>query len=220
MIKRIRITDFKSIEDVTVELGDVTVLVGRSGTGKTNFVNALRFLRAHLSDPQMSSSSVKWPEILPKGKQNPAMTFEVQFDILGVDGSFEYRLSFGNHPRVPNKFVQEESLHVGESCLFHHKANQWISEPAIVPVPKLANMAMLGELPQLPDAVIALTALTQGIGCYEFESNVLTGDVQATPGMGSRSSDSRGSSGLQDNGANFLAVLKDIGINLDDLNVA
>ena len=45
MIKRIKIRDFKSIRDLDVDLGPITVLVGRSGTGKSNFVQAIRFLR-------------------------------------------------------------------------------------------------------------------------------------------------------------------------------
>ena len=35
MIKRIRITNFKSLQDVSVELSPVTVLIGRSGSGKS-----------------------------------------------------------------------------------------------------------------------------------------------------------------------------------------
>jgi predicted ATPase len=38
MIKRIKIRDFKSIREVDLELDPVTVLVGRSGTGKSNIV--------------------------------------------------------------------------------------------------------------------------------------------------------------------------------------
>jgi predicted ATPase len=34
MIKRIRIRDFKSIGELDLELDPVTVLVGRTGTGK------------------------------------------------------------------------------------------------------------------------------------------------------------------------------------------
>jgi AAA ATPase domain len=45
MIHRFRVRVFKSIADVDVDLSPVTVLVGRSGTGKSNFVQALRFLR-------------------------------------------------------------------------------------------------------------------------------------------------------------------------------
>ena len=48
MIEQIRIQNFKSIRDVTVELSPVTVLIGRSGVGKSNFLRAIRFLRNYL----------------------------------------------------------------------------------------------------------------------------------------------------------------------------
>ena len=48
MIRRIRIQNFRSLIDVDVELEPLTVLIGRSGTGKSNFVGAIRFLRDYL----------------------------------------------------------------------------------------------------------------------------------------------------------------------------
>ena len=61
MIHRFRVQNFKSIVDVDVDLSPVTVLVGKSGTGKSNFVQALRFLRDVLiskSDPTTIVASV------------------------------------------------------------------------------------------------------------------------------------------------------------------
>jgi len=49
MIHRIRIQNFKSLRDVTVDLSPVTVFIGKSGTGKMNFAEAIRFLRDYLS---------------------------------------------------------------------------------------------------------------------------------------------------------------------------
>jgi AAA15 family ATPase/GTPase len=49
MIKKIRITNFKSLEDVTVSLEPVTILIGPSGSGKTNVVQAIKWLRDFLS---------------------------------------------------------------------------------------------------------------------------------------------------------------------------
>ncbi|MCU0482490.1 MAG: AAA family ATPase, partial [Anaerolineae bacterium] len=43
-IKRITIKNYRSITDLTVELEDLTVLVGANGSGKSNFVDVLRFL--------------------------------------------------------------------------------------------------------------------------------------------------------------------------------
>lgn len=49
MLKRVGVVGFESLADVTVELGSLTVLIVRSGTGKSNFVDGLRFLRAFLA---------------------------------------------------------------------------------------------------------------------------------------------------------------------------
>jgi predicted ATPase len=43
-LRRVRIRNFKSIGDCDVDLGRLTVLVGRNGAGKSNFLDALRFV--------------------------------------------------------------------------------------------------------------------------------------------------------------------------------
>lgn len=43
-LKRVKIRDYKSIATADVELGPLTVLVGRNGSGKSNFLDALRFI--------------------------------------------------------------------------------------------------------------------------------------------------------------------------------
>ena len=68
MIKRIKIRDFKSIREVELELGSVTVLVGRSGTGKSNLVQAIRFLRNLLLDQNEAVNfEFGWGRIVPVG---------------------------------------------------------------------------------------------------------------------------------------------------------
>lgn len=44
MLTRVRVRNYKSLADVDVELGPLTVLVGQNSTGKSNFVDALHFL--------------------------------------------------------------------------------------------------------------------------------------------------------------------------------
>ena len=67
MIHRIAIKNFKSL-DVDFRLDPVTVLVGRSGTGKTNLVDGLRWLRQFLQQPVMvfgnGSSPTFWQKVL------------------------------------------------------------------------------------------------------------------------------------------------------------
>ena len=43
-LRRVLIRNFKSIEKCDIGLGNLTVLVGRNGSGKSNFLDALRFV--------------------------------------------------------------------------------------------------------------------------------------------------------------------------------
>jgi energy-coupling factor transporter ATP-binding protein EcfA2 len=46
MIRKVRIENFKSIADLTLELGRVTVLIGANGSGKSNILEAITFASA------------------------------------------------------------------------------------------------------------------------------------------------------------------------------
>ena len=45
MITRLRISNFRSIEELDLEPGAITILVGPNGSGKTNVIHAIAFLR-------------------------------------------------------------------------------------------------------------------------------------------------------------------------------
>ncbi len=79
MIHRFRVQNFKSIIDVTVELSPVTVLVGKSGTGKSNFVQALRFLRDVLISNQTLIQS--WSQLRPVMASDAPTSFLVEFSV-------------------------------------------------------------------------------------------------------------------------------------------
>ncbi|HEV8539324.1 MAG TPA: AAA family ATPase, partial [Bacteroidota bacterium] len=42
MITRIRVKSYKSLADIDVKLGPLTVLVGPNGSGKSNLIDVLR----------------------------------------------------------------------------------------------------------------------------------------------------------------------------------
>ena len=43
-VRRLRLRNYKSISVCDVELGQLTLLVGRNGSGKSNFLDGLRFV--------------------------------------------------------------------------------------------------------------------------------------------------------------------------------
>ncbi len=208
MIHRYRVQNFKSILDVTVDLSSVTVLVGRSGTGKSNFVESLRCLRDVLSPPQKTQQM--WPQVKPATVPDAQTRFEMEFSIVGVEERFTYALSLAKQgPQAP---PVEESLRLGDGYLFHqrregNRQSEWVAAPELLQVPE-AGPIVLGRIPSISEVVIAFTALTSGIGCYIFPAKVLCGGKQE-----------QSATGLNDDATNYLDALKDVVSNLQDLNV-
>ena len=184
MIHRFRVENFKSIHDVDVHLSPVTVLVGKSGTGKSSFVQALRFLRDVLiSNPQLQQS---WPEFQRVMASDAPTTFSVEFSVAGLEERFQYDLSINKSG--PQQPPDNERLALGDQCLFHQArtktgSTSWLVEPQLLPVPKAGAIA-IGRIPSISEIVIAFTALTSGIGCYVFSDKVLCTERGETMDLG------------------------------------
>lgn len=206
MIHRFRVQNFKSIIDVEVDLADVTVLVGKSGTGKSNFVEAIRTLRDILSSQQqLHELQQKWVQVCPATVPKALTQFEVEFAIAGIPERFTYSLAISQ--QGPQAHPESEILRLGDLVLFHQAKAKWVHEPELLQVPQGGPVA-LGRIPSISEVVVAFTALTSGIGCYVFPDKVLTGGRQNQP-----------TSGLDDRALNYLYALKEIVSNLQDLHV-
>ena len=203
MIKRIHIQNFRSLLDVTVDLDPLTVLIGRSGTGKSNFVQAIRFLRDSLATRAINFNQPgAVPRIFHVEHDNDPLVYEVEFEIKGLSKDFRYRLEFN-----PKKGQYGEKLEIGGDVLFHHTEKKWIVTPKVIP-PPAPNGIMLGAIPGLQESTFAYVALRSGIGCYDFPSDILVG-----PGSKGALADS----GFTDRGDNYLLVADRI---LSDLSKA
>ena len=214
MIHRFRVQNFKSLIDVAVDLSPVTVLVGRSGTGKSNFVHALRFLRDLLSTTDQGKDLRQtWAQLRPATLPNGPTRFEVDFSIIGIEERFTYQLSLDQPSPPPALLPLEERLTLGDTCLFHQTHDgkplqpRWVVAPELLQ-PPTPGQIVLGRIPSLSEVVIAFTALTSGIGCYVFSDKVLCGGTKQ-----------QSTSGLADEATNFLDAIKEIVSNLQDLNV-
>lgn len=212
MIKRITIKNFKSLENVTVELGDVTVLVGRSGTGKTNFVDAIRYLRDFSVFYGQTSKPIyqNWQKLSAATSEDTTIKISLDFQVHGIVEEFCYSLSIVPDPQKPP--VSNELLRLGDNILFHQMDGKWLVEPSLVQVPK-AGPPALGRIPSISEVVIAYTAVTSSIGCYHFPATVLTSSNNASEKKHATSV------GLLDDASNYLAALKEIVMNLRDLSI-
>ncbi|MDX1947815.1 MAG: AAA family ATPase [Pirellulaceae bacterium] len=225
MIKRIRIQNFKSIRDIEVCLGPLTVLVGRSGTGKSNFVNAIRFIRDYLAwgDGAVRGHDA-WKYILPAGR-GEAPGFSLDFVVPGHDEEFTYSFALVNKAERGGVQLKSESLTVGSSDVFVQSDNRWIRPPQTAPIPQLGQLA-LGSLSAIPEARIAFTALTNGIGCYEFSSEVAGTDIgnihqspQAKMAQQSGVQQFPANGSLLDDAANYVPAATSIIGNLSNLGL-
>jgi predicted ATPase len=151
MIKQIRIQNFRSLVDVTVDLDPLTVLIGRSGTGKSNFVQAIRFLRDSLNVRNMNANALGGVHrVLHVAHQKEPLDYNLRFSIAGIGESFEYRLRV--NPSAAQ--VLEEYLKL-EKTLFHQAAGKWVHPPEVLPVPE-PQAIMLGAIPGLQESTFAL----------------------------------------------------------------
>jgi predicted ATPase len=216
MIKRIRIRDFKSIREIDLELDQVTVLVGRSGTGKSNIVQAIRFLRnILLNEGHAVAYELGWQRIVPVGESRPKPTIEVWFTVPSENDDYNYCVTYGTlgQSQFPGQILlREERLSLGSEVLFSRTKKddnqwEWRNAPRVSPVPKShPDGPMMGLFPSLQRVVFANAALSTGIGYYHFPATALTPLVVSQQGHEVMQK----LPGLWDNGANYRDVVRGI----------
>ncbi len=123
MLKSIRLSNFKSISDKPVTLGGFNVLIGANAAGKSNFVDALRFVHSALDDGISSAVGRRfgWDNVLTRGKSRAdKITAEIICDFKEPKREFkvgkktympvgcEYKLELGY--RAGRTYLNSETL--------------------------------------------------------------------------------------------------------------
>lgn len=218
MIKRIRICDFKSIRELELELNAVTVLVGRSGTGKSNIVQAIRFLRNLLIDlNQAVQHEGGWIRIVPAGEAAPRTSLHVWFMLPGNDQVFQYRIEFAMSPGQsfsPGKdpHLTMECLILGNETLFSRSVEaskggwRWDKSPPVAAVPHQLGGPMLASFPAVQEVAHAYAALSTGIGYYHMPSTALDRSRSTSAGQ----QPPKPTQGLWDDASNYHEVMRGI----------
>src|SRR5581483_10049146 len=106
MITRVRVKNFRSIADVDVSLGPLTVLVGRNGAGKSAFVDVLRFVRdalfsevtveAHSSNLEQAITKRNGFKSLRRWSSKDDCDIKISLTVEETDFWGEYSFSIGS----------------------------------------------------------------------------------------------------------------------------
>jgi predicted ATPase len=127
-LDRIRITNYKSIQSLDLELSALNVFIGANGSGKSNFIGAFKFLN-HLIEGNLQTYTAKQGGadiILHFGrKHSEDMSFSLFFE--NGNSGYDCNLSAGVED---NFFFKEESL------WFHDKNRLLRPLPYSLPAPK------------------------------------------------------------------------------------
>ena len=215
MIKRIKICDFKSIRELDLALDPVTVLVGRSGTGKSNIVQAIRFLRnILLNQEQGINYEWGWERIVPVGEKKPKTSIEVTFSLPGEEDEYNYRIAFGviGQHTYPNQIIlRAERLSLGKNMIFSRLRDDsrgwiWEKAPEVAVPPQQLETPIISSFPSLQKVVFAYAGLSTGIGYYHFPASILA----VARGQEHGADFLQHVPGLSDNAQNYLTVMRGI----------
>lgn len=116
-LRRVRIRGYKSIAFCDVELAPLTVLVGRNASGKSNFLDALAFLRDALrfNVPEAIKLHGGFPAILCRSVNSPALSIEIEASFEDDPGTIaHYALTLpasqGSEPVLPHEGLRFEDV--------------------------------------------------------------------------------------------------------------
>lgn len=80
-LRKVKVEGFKSIESVEMKLGDLNVIIGANGSGKSNFIGVFRLLERVLSHNLQIYVASEPDRLLFHGrKKTPALSLDFAFD--------------------------------------------------------------------------------------------------------------------------------------------
>jgi len=117
MLKKVRIQNFKSIADETIELGRINVFIGENGCGKSNLLEAFAYLagamsnRLTVSDMKLRGVRVAKPEFTKSAfEKEELLRFEIDINIGDYSIPFEFFSERESNSINPYHFIASISM--------------------------------------------------------------------------------------------------------------
>lgn len=203
MISEIKISNYRSLgQDVKISnLGPLVVFTGRNGSGKSNILDALKFvsdtirlgLDGAITERQGIKSIRRWSSGKPVDIHIALAINEEKFS-----GTYEFRIS--SH-KTYEYIVKSESAHVtskeGQTSHFSRSENQWLNKPKNIN-PSLEPMALILPILSGESNFKLLADFLKGIAIYNIFPDQLKEPHKYNPVRP-----------MDKHGSNWISILKD-----------
>ncbi|MGL6074774.1 MAG: AAA family ATPase [Fimbriiglobus sp.] len=127
-LRRIRIKNFKSFRDTKVTLEPFTIFIGQNGSGKSNFLEALRFVLALTGKGvnQAVQDFGGWRSVANIDGQDQDIDFELEFELGGIVGELHMAIGYhhGHGVKIHHESVTFTDTQKGETLCYNREDNQ------------------------------------------------------------------------------------------------
>ena len=201
MITRLSISNYRSLgQDVDLRLGPLTALVGRNGSGKTNVVDALRFL-GDCMRLGLESAITKRHGIGAVRRWSSGHPYNLAIGLELHDASYSFTLSGSHALEYRVKSEEARVVVAGEKHGFKLEENRWIEGPGDLR-PKVDNLNLALPLVGGDERFRPLVDFLRSIAIYSIFPDILREPQKYDP-----------SKPMKEHGSNWVSILKDHGGN-------
>ncbi|MDZ4764380.1 MAG: AAA family ATPase [Chloroflexota bacterium] len=161
-ITQIHVKNFRSIAEIRADLGNLTVLVGKNGAGKSNFVDVLRFVTDALQRGLDNAITERGGMGRLRRWSKKGRPFDVVITLSFLYGEIkiEYTLTLGSQKR--NEYaVKRESYRYDEIVQYEIENGVWKVEPmgtAIKAQDRTLILPLVAQRPEIKPFYDFLTA--------------------------------------------------------------
>jgi predicted ATPase len=170
-LEKLTITNFKSIREQELALGRLNVFIGGNGAGKSNLIEAFRFLRELVNQNLAAYTGIKGgaDSLLYFGrKRSPEMSFFLEFGQGDTANAYRVRL-LG---------TEDDGFVISEETAFYHERNKY-PQPYRRPVSSFSKESKLRSVDHICERQVMRDLDSYRV--YHFHD---TSDTAAVKGAG------------------------------------
>ena len=169
-LEKITIKNFKSIRDQTLAIGNLNIFIGGNGAGKSNLIEAFRFLREIVTQNMAGYTAMKGgaDKLLYFGrKRSPKMEFFLEFGEGDKSNSYEVVL----------QGTDQDTLIIWEETAFYHEKDKY-NKPYDQPISLASPESKLKSINHICARQVMLDL--QSYRVYHFHDTSDTASVKGT----------------------------------------